>query len=233
MSATPVLAAPASWRFLKDTTPQLCGLEAPPLYGQDFRLRRDAAQALEAMQAAAKKEHILLQSRSSYRSFSFQTQSWNRRMKELLAKGKTLEEALEINLRYVAIPGTSRHHWGTDIDLLDAAHPAPRKGMPIRHFKPNGRYHTMYKWLQKHGPDYGFFLTYTDKPERKGFYYEPWHYSYAPLAKGLLKNMLVIDYQDLWRPHTIIGKELMTAPFMKKYLVNYLLGINPSLLPEW
>jgi len=233
MSATPLLAMPASWRILKDSTPLLCGLEAPRLHGTDFKLRHKAAEALEAMQAAAKKEHIFLESRSSYRSFHFQAQSWNQRIKELLAKGKTMEEALEINLRYVAIPGTSRHHWGTDIDLLDAAHSPPRKGMPIRHFKPNGRYHTMHQWLKKHGPNYGFFLTYTDKPDRKGFYYEPWHYSYAPLAKTLLKDMLVIDYQKLWRPHSIMGKELMTASFMKEYLVNYVLGINPALLPEW
>jgi len=233
LSVTPILATPASWRLLKDTTPQLCGLEAPSLQGNNYKLQPQAARALKAMQVAAKKEGIQLISRSSYRSFHFQRYSWNRRMNEWMDKGLLTEEALKQNLKYVAIPGTSRHHWGTDVDLLDASQATPIKGLPIKHFESEGRYYAMHNWLQKNAHHFDFYLVYTQNSLRKGFQYEPWHYSYAPLAKPLLKEMLHIDYQKLWQPHKIIGKERMTESFMKKYLVDYLLGVNRSLLPIW
>jgi LAS superfamily LD-carboxypeptidase LdcB len=233
MGFTPLLATPASWHFLNDATPQLCGLKAPSLQGTQYKLQPQAAKALMAMQDAAKKEGIQLTSRSSYRSFHFQRYSWNRRMNEWIDKGLSPEEALKQNLKYVAIPGTSRHHWGTDVDLLDASQPTPRKGLPIKHFEAHGRYFAMHNWLQKNAHRFNFHLVYTDNPSRKGFQFEPWHYSYAPIAKPLLKNMLLIDYQKLWQPHKIVGKELMTESFMKKYLVDYLLGVNRSLLPIW
>lgn len=233
MGFTPLLATPTSWHLLEDATPQLCGLKAPSLQGSQYKLQPQAAKSLNAMQLAAKKEGIHLTSRSSYRSFHFQRQTWNRRMNKWLEKGFTLEQALNKNLHYVAIPGTSRHHWGTDVDLLDASQKLPEEGLPIKHFKAEGRYFAMYNWLQKNAHHFDFHLVYTENTARKGFQFEPWHYSFAPLAKPLLKEMLLIDYQKLWEPHKIVGKELMTASFMKKYLVDYLLGINRSLLPIW
>ena len=77
---------------------------------------------------------------------------------------------------------------------------------------------------------YGFYLVYTDNPKRKGFKYEPWHYSYAPLSVPMLKSFRRRNIFKLLLEEDIIGKENFTTGFLKGYIQNNILDINPDLL---
>ena len=96
------------------------------------RLQAAAAQAFIALQEDARAAGFELAIASSFRSYSRQLAIWNgkasgqRRVHDdagrdvdvtALAPG----DRLRAILRYSAIPGTSRHHWGTDLDVYDAA----------------------------------------------------------------------------------------------------------------
>jgi len=138
-------------------------------------LQREAyAQFLE-MHKAARRDGIDLQILSATRPFDYQRNIWERKWNQLREKGWTdeLEMAREI-LKFSAMPGTSRHHWGTDIDL---------NYLNNESFA-SGRGQVIYDWLKANGRFFGFCQPYTEKgPDRPyGYEEEKWHWSYMPLA---------------------------------------------------
>jgi D-alanyl-D-alanine carboxypeptidase len=76
-------------------------------------------------------------------------------------------------------PGTSRHHWGTDIDLF-STEPGD--------FEGGGGHDAEYQWLTQHAQEYGFEQTYTPASTaggKVGYFEERWHWSYVPAADPL------------------------------------------------
>mgnify|MGYP000344691295 CR=1 FL=1 len=76
---------------------------------------------------------------------------------------------------------------------------------------------------------FGFYLVYTNNIERKGFEYEPWHYSFAPLSKPYLEEYLKINLDSLLSDKKILGKEYFTQEFIENYVKDYVLDISPKL----
>lgn len=142
-------------------------------------LRRETYEAFDRMQKAARKKGIRLKIVSSYRSFDRQKQIWEYKWNsQWRAHMSDTERALNI-LEYSSMPGTSRHHWGTDIDLNSVE--------PEFFEKRRGR--RIYRWLCKNAADYGFFQPYTEGRD-KGYAYEPWHWSYAPLSDVFMQEFI-------------------------------------------
>jgi hypothetical protein len=86
------------------------------------------------------------------------------------------KERLNTILQFSALPGASRHHWGTEVDFnsVNVADWRP----------PSGTLVNLGQWLQKNAPKLGFIQAYT-AGRSGGYNEEPWHYSYAPLSVGL------------------------------------------------
>ncbi|MEL6254695.1 MAG: M15 family metallopeptidase [Bacteroidota bacterium] len=151
-------------------------------------LHKETMAAFKEMHAAAKKEGISLTIRSATRNFFRQKQIWEAKWtgarkvggKDLSkSKPDPAERATEI-LLFSSMPGTSRHHWGSDMDLnaFENSYFASGKGLKE------------YEWLKAHAAEYGFGQPYTEKGEGKrlyGYEEEKWHWSYLPLAKKYLK----------------------------------------------
>ena len=88
------------------------------------------------------------------------------------------------------MPGTSRHHWGTDIDLNDLNN----------EYFATGQGKKVYDWLVEHGAEYGFCQVYTEQGEARpeGYQEEKWHWSYMPLASPFLQQYnKQVSYDDL------------------------------------
>src|ERR1700683_1405996 len=91
-----------------------------------------AVESALAMRAAARAAGIELAIVSSFRDFDRQLAIWNAKYsgeRQLLDRaGRALQHA-ELNaqalvdaiLIWSALPGASRHHWGTDVDVIDRA----------------------------------------------------------------------------------------------------------------
>ena len=156
-------------------------------------LHPKAAAALRAMGAVAAHEGIDLQAVSGFRDFERQLAIWNgkfRGTRALLDKAgrplraADLDEARRVAaiLVWTALPGASRHHWGSDCDVIDRA--ALERGADVEllaaDYAPGGRYARLSRWLDDHAHEYGFFLPY--ERDRGGVQPEPWHISYAPVA---------------------------------------------------
>ncbi len=182
------------------------------------------------MRSAALMDTIEIKVVSSYRDFDHQNRIWSRKYKSYIKRGLSPLEAIRKIIEYSTIPGTSRHHWGTDIDIIDGNPDQPKNVLLTKHFEGEGPFAKLKDWMDIHANSFGFYLVYTDNDQRQGFKYEPWHYSYKPLSKIYIKEYLELDILDLLKKESIIGKENFSDDFFNSYIKNNILDINPELL---
>ncbi len=170
---------------------------------KDRWLRQETYKAFLEMYDAAKIAGIELKVLSATRNFAMQKIIWEGKWtgtrlhesKENLAKttADPTERALKI-LKWSSMPGTSRHHWGTDMDLNAFTNEFFEKGKGLK----------IYTWMTENASKFGFCQPYSPKDENRPYGYneEKWHWSYLPLAKKLteqaelrLKNEMIDGFK--------------------------------------
>ena len=213
-------------RFKKE---DLLGQGKLNFYDESIRLLPEAGKAFVAMREAALEEGIEIEIVSAYRSYERQKFIWNRKFYSNARKGISPKENLNKIIEYSTLPGTSRHHWGTDIDIIDGKKPKEGDLLLEEKFHENGPYVKLREWMEKNANRYGFYLPYTDSPKREGFNYEPWHYSFAPLSVPMLEEYLKLDLINLLTPNDLSGKSCIDEKFLESYINENVLGINPKL----
>jgi LAS superfamily LD-carboxypeptidase LdcB len=215
---------------LSSQTLLLTGQGSPVLIGVQYKLVKEAAVAFEKMTQAAAQDSIIIQAVSSYRSFDRQLAIWNRKFTKNETLGLTPEQNIKKITEYSTIPGTSRHHWGTDIDLIAAEPKVEGDVLLARLFENEGPYAALKNWMDEHANSFGFHLVYTKEVKRKGFQYEPWHYSYLPTSKKYLEWYLNLELESILKNKNILGEEYFTEEFIQHYLEEYILGISSGLI---
>jgi LAS superfamily LD-carboxypeptidase LdcB len=203
---------------------------------EDLRcaLHRDVLEPFLALRTAAARDGIDLKVFSAFRDFSAQLSIWNRKFsgqRPLYTRdGAVLEHAslgvdelLEAILHWSALPGASRHHWGSDIDVFDAAAIAPdyRVQLLPEEFAEAGPFERLNHWLAQYAAQFGFFRPY-DR-ERGGVYPEPWHISHAPVAVPALNALTPAVIAHALQQAEILGQEAVVArldAIYQDYVVN-------------
>ena len=84
--------------------------------------------------------------------------------------------------------------------------------------------------MDTHANRFGFYLVYTNTHNRKGFKYEPWHYSYKPLSQNYLKAYRKLDIKTIITSERLMGHNYFSEGFINAYLNENILDINPELL---
>lgn len=210
---------------------ELMGKEDIELYGKDINLRKEAHDAFVEMKKAAYKDGIDLKIVSSYRSYDRQEAIFERKfLKYTDDDGMNPTDAIDKIIEYSTIPGTSRHHWGTDIDVVDGYRKVEGDVLVPHKYEGEGPYVDFKKWMDENSETYGFFLVYTDEAKRRGFKYEPWHYSYAPLSIPMLEQFRSKNIASILIREDFYGAENFTMNFLRSYLQNNILDINRNLL---
>ena len=191
------------------------------LSGQ-HRLQFNATKAFLAMQQAATRVGFKLQPASSFRDFKRQQAIWNGKFEgsrpvldknsqpidiKLLTEG----ELCEAILHWSALPGASRHHWGTDIDIYDPFLLPEGASLQLEpwEYEPGGYFCALNDWLTEHMAAYDFYRPFTSTCA--GVAYEPWHISYWPLshqAELLLTESVIAD---VLTEENIRGKDWLLA----------------------
>jgi LAS superfamily LD-carboxypeptidase LdcB len=159
---------------------------------------------------------------SSFRDFEHQLSIWNGKFsgeRPLYdAAGGLLDvlqlspaERVEAILRWSALPGASRHHWGTDLDLIDANAIAPgyRVQLTAAEFLPGGPFAALAEWLAVHAARFGFFRPY--RGVLSGVQAEPWHYSFAPLGEPARRSLTSSVLRAALIAAPLLGKESVMA----------------------
>lgn len=210
---------------------ELIGKGKPALFGEDFKLREEARLQFNLMRKAAKEQGFHVHVVSSYRSYNHQNGIWERKYKNFRNQGFSHQKTIDKIIEYSTIPGTSRHHWGTDLDIIDATRGIPSNPLSEVHFNEGGRMRKFKLWLDENAEKFGFHLVYTNQSDRKGFKYEPWHFSYKPLSQKMLKQYNALDLKELLQSQKLMGSEHFTDEFIQRYQNENILDINPDLLP--
>lgn len=208
---------------------QLLGHQSPKLFGADAKLLGEAHQAFEKMKLAAYNDGVSIKVIHSYTSYLDQMQTWDEAYIQLNEGRMLPEKILKKLITTTAIPGTSRNHWGTEIEIIQDLKPFEGEALNAKHFQPNGAFHELHQWLTANAATYGFYMVYTKNNKRKGVQYKPWHYSYAPLSKDMLKQLLRINLMKELSTSEIEGVSFIHPEFLKNYIFDNILNINPSL----
>ncbi len=157
-------------RFTK-LSPDLCNKE-------NAYLLIEVTDSLIKMFSAAKKEGIHFMVISASRNFDQQKRIWE---KKWLARKSTYPQGLDRAkniLSYSSMPGTSRHHWGTDFDL---------NALDPQYFN-QGKGKKEYEWLIENANRFGFYQPYDHSVNRTGYNEEKWHWSFFPIAQKLTEQ---------------------------------------------
>jgi LAS superfamily LD-carboxypeptidase LdcB len=176
------------------------------------RLRQEAAAAFSTLQADALEAGFDLAIASSFRSYQRQLVIWNGKASGARAVyddvGRPVAMAklspvaqLHAILRYSAIPGTSRHHWGTDLDVYDAAAVTADYQLQLspQEVAVGGVFDPLHCWLDERmaaGESRGFFRPYSS--DTGGVARERWHLSYAPLAVACAQQLTEQLLVECW-----------------------------------
>ncbi|MEO1486909.1 MAG: M15 family metallopeptidase [Bacteroidota bacterium] len=211
---------------------ELMGKEDIELFGgKDINLLEEAANAFKEMKAAAYSDGYDIQIASGYRSFYRQQAIWERKyMRYTEDEGMEPLDAIDKIIEYSTIPGTSRHHWGTEIDIIDGFAKVEGSLLVTNKYEEGGPFAGLKNWMDEHCEQFGFYLVYTNEPKRRGFKYEPWHYSYAPISIPMLAAFRKKNILRILQDETFLGTEHFTAGFLRSYVRENILDINPDLL---
>ena len=210
---------------------ELTGKADIQLYGEDIQLRKQAHDAFVEMKKAAYQDGIDIKVVSSYRDYERQREIFERKYITYTdQEGMDPLEAIDEIVKYSTIPGTSRHHWGTDADLVDGSKRAEGDLLVADKFEEGGPFADFKNWMDANSEKYGFYLVYTDTPKRRGFKYEPWHYSYAPLSIPMLTAFRRMNILKILEQDDFLGSEDLTTGFIRNYIADNVLDINPDLL---
>lgn len=212
------------------TQTQLTGQsEINMIQNRNFQLLPEVARSFELMKEAALKDSINIKIVSSFRSFNKQKEIWSRKFKKNDSLGFSKNKNILKIIEYSTIPGTSRHHWGTDIDIVDDNFKPEGDVLLTEKFYNDGPYVQLKKWLDMNSEKFGFYIVYTKNSKRKGFKHEPWHYSFKPISKDILNELLKVNFSKLFIENEVLGSEYFTIDFIKYYKENFLLGISSEL----
>ncbi len=169
------------------------------LVGQKaFHIHPQVSADLLALKQAAHDAGFNLCIASGFRSFERQLSIWNQKMtgqKPILDEQSqpleitTLSEKEKVLaiLRWSALPGTSRHHWGTDFDVYDRDALPENTRLLLEPWEYlSGHQNKFYQWLSANLAQFGFFLPYQ---HGQGVGFEPWHISHKQTAQQCLSQL--------------------------------------------
>lgn len=214
------------------TTTQLTGQsESHLLESNGLRLQVDALSAFLELSRRAKLAGFDLRVASGFRSFDRQLKIWNEKLsgqrKVLDDLGNIVDVAslegfdqLLAVLRFSAMPGASRHHWGTDVDVYDArAMPdSSRLQLIAAEVDAKGVFAAMHNWLDEQiaaGESCGFIRPYSK--DLGGVAVERWHLSYAPVALQCQRQFSVEQLRRVIGSADIVGQPLILENLEQLY----------------
>jgi len=187
-----------------------------------------------ALQKSAKQAGFNLQIASGFRSFERQRLIWNNKFSgktSLLDKNEvvidhgllTELQKLHAILHWSALPGASRHHWGTDFDIYDPTLLPAHKNLQLTcsEYQKEGYFFELNQWLTENMGPLGFYRPY--QQDLGGVAPEPWHISYKPVAQQCLQSLNLSVIHDLIMENNVLGKSLICQQLptiYKQYICN-------------
>ena len=159
---------------------------------------------------------------SAYRPFEKQLSIWNRKARgelQLLdANGEPMqrpadeEELMYAILTWSALPGASRHHLGTDIDVVDGGACPPGYEVQLTPAECTGIFAKFHEFLTariREGAAFGFERVFA--PGRGKIRPEGWHIAHLPTSRKRLENFSLATLRSIYENTDIACKRVLLA----------------------
>jgi LAS superfamily LD-carboxypeptidase LdcB len=201
-------------------------------------LHYEVAAAFLAMRDAAARAGFGLAAASSFRDFDRQLHIWNAKWsgeRALLdGEGRPLDGAtlgddarIAAILRWSALPGGTRHHWGSDVDVFDAAAAPPgyRVQLVPDEYAQGGVFAGLSAWLEANMARFGFFRPYASGHGGVGI--EAWHLSYWPVANRALEALTLPVLRRAIAGSALLGRERVLERLPEIY-TRFIVAVDSS-----
>ena len=170
-----------------------------------FKAHKDAIKAFLALKDKLKTRGFSLDIASAFRDFARQELIFDSKYNGIRPVFNKDNEKLDLSSMsslkrvesiciFSAIPGFSRHHFGSEFDIYSKDLLPQGQSLQLSAFEylENGYFHSLYCSLKDLINDFDFYMPYgQDGSLKMGF--EPWHISYKPVASKFIEAF-DIDY---------------------------------------
>jgi LAS superfamily LD-carboxypeptidase LdcB len=194
---------------------------------QKFLIHPSIKQSLQQLLKVAHQDGVNIAIVSAYRSFDRQLAIWNAKWignKTVLSADNQALEPSRLSLiekfkaicHFSALPGFSRHHWGTDLDIFcaDAISSGHQVELTDREFGPKGPCNQLNLWLNDNLEKLGFYRPYLRY--QQGVAAEPWHISHYQTSTQILKSF---NQSECF--NHLKSAEIKDPDFIQTQLANY------------
>jgi LAS superfamily LD-carboxypeptidase LdcB len=194
----------------------------------------DALQAFMDMKADGARAGLDIAITSAFRDFGAQQRIWDMKYRgerplrdengDVLDHASlTADAVVDAIMSWSAVPGASRHHWGTELDLIDrAAMPEDyRVQLVPAECAPGGIFNALHCWLDANLVRYGFFRPY--RTFRGGVRPEPWHVSFEAVSVPALEALTPVLLSDALDASDMLGKDVVLSrlgEIYERYVAN-------------
>lgn len=207
-----------------------------PLEGTKFLIHSQMREDFLRLQQKASEAGFDLQIISAFRDYERQLRIWNAKARgeralmddfgsPLVYQVLTPTEIMFSILRWSALPGASRHHWGSDIDVFDAnKQKAEDVQLNPQECEGDGPAARLHNWLDEQmniNESFGFYRPYAS--DKGGVSPERWHLSYWPVSEGISKSYTMELLQKNIENSSLELKEIVLEnlpTIYQRYLMN-------------
>ena len=204
------------------------GLGTPDLveFQPGYFVDREIVNDLQALSDAARACGFQLRVESAYRSFEKQLSIWNRKARgELVLLSETgvpmerptdEEELMHAILTWSALPGASRHHLGTDIDVVDGAACPEGYEVQLTPAECEGLFAKFHAFLtERMESDSAFGFSRVFVPGRGKIRPEGWHIAHLPTSRKRLEHFSLEVLRGIYERSEMECKQAVLANLPK------------------
>lgn len=190
----------------------------PVTIGQkEFLIHPNVQNDLLALSAAAQQAGFQMHIASGFRDYARQKVIWDNKFsgnstindmhnQAIPFDSMTEEQRIFAILRWSALPGASRHHWGTDFDLFAADRLPENTKLQLETWEYDTGHQAEFSiWLKANLGTFGFFIPYSQ--DLGGVAVEPWHISHRLTAASCLEQLTQDQLASQIKTLPILGQE--------------------------
>lgn len=208
-----------------------------PLEGTKFLIHKLMLHDFLKLKQSAKAGGFDLQVISAFRDFERQLKIWNAKASGQRQLIDDQEKPLEYSklspteivfaiLRWSALPGCSRHHWGSDIDVFDGnTQKAEDVKLVPSECEGVGPARALHDWLDlqiSQNNSFGFFRPYAN--DNGGVSPERWHLSYYPVSRRIVDVYTFSIFKRHIEDSDLMFKEIVldnAEEIYQRYLMSF------------
>lgn len=198
------------------------------------RVHAQIADDFKSLQQAAEKAGLSLAIASSFRDFNRQSAIWNAKFSGQRPVYNKQQVAVDLStltdidkchaiLLYSALPGASRHHLGTDLDIYDEAAIAADYELQLSpdEYCHTGPFARLTTWLDNNLTKYGFYRPY--QHDLGGVSPEPWHISHIKQSQVMCDQVTLEAIKNKISCSDLLGKDAIVEhlpSLFSRYVTN-------------